>query len=173
MNTNNGSAPVLNDETAAIYAVNGQDARKEEDDLIAKALSILDARMFTRGATMEDPLASAQYLKLKLASNTREVFACLFLDNKHRVIAFEEMFFGTIDSASVYPREIVVAALKHNACAVILAHNHPSGSPDPSAADIALTSRLRNALGMVDVRVLDHFVIGEGRATSMVARGMI
>lgn len=123
--------------------------------------------------TLTDPTSSARYLKSRLAAYPYEVFACLFLDNRHRVIAFEELFRGSIDGASVHPREVVRHCLAHNAAAVIFAHNHPSGVAEPSAADRAITLRLRDALALVDVRVLDHFVIGSGTPTSLARRGWI
>jgi DNA repair protein RadC len=132
----------------------------------------LDAEL-REGDTLTDPVTSARYLKAKLAAYPYEVFACLFLDNRHRVIAFEELFRGTIDGASVHPREVVRHCLAHNAAAVILAHNHPSGVAEPSAADRAITMRLRDALALIDVRVLDHFVIGSDMPTSLAQRGWI
>jgi DNA repair protein RadC len=120
-----------------------------------------------------NPRDSAAYLKAQLAHRPYEVFACLFLDNRHRVLAFEELFRGTLDGASVHPREVVRASLKHNAAAVILAHNHPSGVAEPSAADRMITHQLRDALQLVGVRVLDHLVVGGGEPTSMAARGLI
>lgn len=122
---------------------------------------------------LTDPTATRHYLAAQLRDRTYEVFACLFLDNRHRVIAFEELFRGTIDGASVYPREVVKAALKHNAAALILAHNHPSGVAEPSAADRHITRRLADALALVDIRVLDHLVIGDGPATSFAERGWL
>ena len=122
---------------------------------------------------LTSPRDSAAYLKARLAHLPYEVFACLFLDNRHRVLAFEEMFRGTLDGASVHPREVVRAALEHNAAAVILAHNHPSGVAEPSAADRNITRQLRDALQLVGVRVLDHLVVGAGEPTSMAARGLI
>lgn len=119
------------------------------------------------------PRDSAAFLKAQLAHKPYEVFACLFLDNRHRVLAFEELFRGTLDGASVHPREVVRASLKHNAAAVILAHNHPSGVSEPSAADRNITHQLRDALQLVGVRVLDHLVVGAGEPTSMAARGLI
>jgi DNA repair protein RadC len=98
---------------------------------------------------------------LKLAPYEHEVFVCLFLDNQHRVIACDELFRGTIDGASVYPREVVKAALQYNAAALIMAHNHPSGISDPSQADRVITEKLKEALALIDVRVLDHFIVGE------------
>ena len=122
---------------------------------------------------LTSPRDSAAFLKAQLAHRPYEVFACLFLDNRHRVLAFEELFRGTLDGASVHPREVVRASLKHNAAAVILAHNHPSGVAEPSAADRNITLQLRDALQLVGVRVLDHLVVGAGEPTSMAARGLL
>ena len=122
---------------------------------------------------LTSPRDSAAFLKAQLAHKPYEVFACLFLDNRHRVLAFEELFRGTLDGASVHPREVVRASLKHNAAAVILAHNHPSGVAEPSVADRNITRQLRDALQLVGVRVLDHLVVGAGEPTSMAARGLI
>ncbi len=132
----------------------------------------LDAEL-RENETLTDPASSARYLKARLSGYPYEVFACLFLDNRHRVIAFEELFRGTIDGASVHPREVVRHCLAHTAAAVILAHNHPSGVAEPSAADRAITLRLRDALSLIDVRVLDHFVIGSSAPTSLAQRGWI
>lgn len=126
-----------------------------------------------RSNILENPETTRQYLASRLRHHPHEVFACLFLDNRHRVIAFEEMFRGTIDGASVHPREVVRRALHHNAAALILAHNHPSGVAEPSRADIQLTRRLTDALALVDIRVLDHLVIGDGEGTSLAERGLI
>jgi len=101
------------------------------------------------------------------------VFACLFLDNRYRVLAFEELFRGSIGGASVHPREVVRRCIAHNAAAVILAHNHPSGTPEPSQADRTITLRLRDALGLVDVRVLDHIIVGDGAPISLAERGWL
>ncbi|GAB3487920.1 RadC family protein [Marinomonas epiphytica] len=114
-----------------------------------------------------------QYLASQLRHVQRETFAVLFLDSQHRLIQYQELFFGTIDSAAVYPREVVKAALKHNAAAVILAHNHPSGVAEPSQADIAITERIKSALQLVDIRLLDHFVVGEGEPVSLAERGCV
>ena len=126
-----------------------------------------------RGSVLDNPDTTRDYLRMRLRSYEHEVFACLFLDNRHRIICFEEMFNGTIDSASVHPREVVKRALHHNAAALILAHNHPSGTAEPSRSDQLLTQRLRDALQLVDVRVLDHFVIGDGETTSFAERGLM
>lgn len=132
----------------------------------------LDADLRER-ETLHDPLASARYLKSRLAGYPYEVFACLFLDNRHRVIAFEELFRGSIDGAHVHPREVVRRCIAHNAAAAILAHNHPSGIAEPSAEDRAITRRLREALNLIEVRLLDHFVIGDGAPTSLAQRGWL
>lgn len=126
-----------------------------------------------RGVSLQNAVETADYLAAELRGYPHEVFACLFLDNRHRVICFEELFFGTIDGASVYPREVVRRALKHNAAAVIFAHNHPSGIAEPSQADITITQRLKESLGLIDVRVLDHFVVGDGSPISFAQRGLL
>ncbi|OOO01934.1 MAG: hypothetical protein USCGTAYLOR_01858 [Chromatiales bacterium USCg_Taylor] len=126
-----------------------------------------------RGDALCNPEDTRRYLNASMRNLPHEVFACLFLDTRHRIICFEELFRETLDAASVYPREVVKRALLHNAAAVILAHNHPSGIAEPSSADKALTERLRGALELIDIRVLDHFVIGEGEIVSMAERGLI
>jgi len=125
------------------------------------------------GDAFTSPEQTREYLTLKLRSYPYEVFACLYLDNRHRLISFEELFNGTIDSAQVHAREVVRAALKHNAAAVILSHNHPSGVAEPSQSDINLTLELKKALKLVDVRVLDHLIIGSGEAISLAERGLL
>lgn len=122
---------------------------------------------------LSSPRDSASYLRARLRHLPYEVFGCLFLDNRHRVLGFAELFRGTVDGASVHPREVVRACIEHNACAVIFAHNHPSGVAEPSAADRAITRDLRDALQTIGVRVLDHLVIGAGDPVSMAARGLI
>lgn len=126
-----------------------------------------------RGQALASPAEARRYLEARLRGYPYEVFGCLFLDNRHRVIAFEELFRGTIDGASVHPREVVKRALHHNAAALILAHNHPSGVAEPSRADIQLTRRLTEALALVDIRILDHVVIGDGQGTSFAERGLL
>ncbi|WP_198266529.1 RadC family protein [sulfur-oxidizing endosymbiont of Gigantopelta aegis] len=131
------------------------------------------------GETMENqdvissPEDTRQFLKSQLGNRPYEVFAALFLDNRHRVIKFEELFRGTIDGASVYPREVVKTALEHNAAALIIAHNHPSGVAEPSTADERITLRLKEALALVDIRLLDHLVIGDGEVVSLAERGIL
>ena len=120
-----------------------------------------------------NPADTEHYLSARLRDYPYEVFACLFLDTRHRIITYEELFRGTIDGASVHPREVVRRALQHNAAAVIFAHNHPSGVAEPSQADERITKRLKSALELVDIRLLDHLIIGHGRATSLASRGML
>ncbi|WP_372430270.1 DNA repair protein RadC [Vibrio alginolyticus] len=141
------------------------------DKVLDAATEILATRAL-RGEQYCNPEATKTYLSCKLKHHEREVFAVMFLDNQHRLIAFEELFFGTIDSASVYPREVLKAALKVNAAALIFAHNHPSGDATPSQADKQITQRLKEALALVDIRVLDHIVVGDS-AISFAERGLL
>lgn len=126
-----------------------------------------------RDTPLKSPEMTRDFLMSRLRAYPYEVFACLFLDNRHRIIAFEELFTGTIDGASVHPREVVRRCLFHNAAAVIFAHNHPSGISEPSQADKHITRRLTDALGLIDIRVLDHFVIGDGESVSFAERGLL
>lgn len=126
-----------------------------------------------RGEALTDPGAAGRYFSQRLRGHPHEVFAALFLDTRHRALAFEELFRGSVDGAEVHPREVVRRALAHNAAAVIVGHNHPSGSAEPSAADRAVTSRLKQALALVDIRLLDHFVVGDGAPVSLAARGWV
>jgi DNA repair protein RadC len=126
-----------------------------------------------RGDPLTDPAATRQYLSATRRDLPQEVFACLYLDTRHRVISWEELFRGTLDGTSVHPREVVKRALGHNAAALIFAHNHPSGVAEPSDADRRLTRRLREALALVDIRVLDHFVVGDGETVSFAERGLL
>jgi DNA repair protein RadC len=125
------------------------------------------------GPALETPQATRSFLVAQLRDRPYEVFCCLHLDNRHRLIAFDELFRGTIDGASVHPREVVKQALARNAAAVILAHNHPSGVAEPSQADELITHRLRDALGLVDIRVLDHLIVGDSRCLSFAERGLL
>lgn len=126
-----------------------------------------------RGSVLTSPDITRAYLSAQLRGYDYEVFACLFLDNRHRVIQLEELFRGTLDGASVYPREVVKQALHHNAAAVIFAHNHPSGIAEPSPADRLITEKLKQALMLFDIRVLDHFIIGDGQPYSFAEHGLI
>ncbi|MDG2792192.1 DNA repair protein RadC [Vibrio parahaemolyticus] len=139
--------------------------------ILEKAAEILE-QQYLRGDALCSPQATRDYLKYRLGAKEREVFSVLLLDNQNRVIAYEELFQGTIDSASVYPREVVKTALKANASAVIFAHNHPSGVTTPSEADKRITKRLQDALSLIDIRVLDHFIIGQD-TFSFAERGLI
>lgn len=145
-----------------------------EDELVAKAYEIVESRCRVNdGDKMHDPSVAGELFKLKLGGRPHETFAVAFLTTKHALIAFEELFHGTIDGSEVHPRVVVKRALDLNAAAIILGHNHPSGETTPSAADRAVTSRLKQACALVDIRVLDHFIIGSGAPTSMAARGMV
>ena len=132
----------------------------------------LEAEM-KRDNLLISPESTRKYLKARLRAYAHEVFACIFLDNRHRVIEFEELFNGTIDGASIHPREVVKRALFHNAAAVIFAHNHPSGVAEPSQSDLAITRRLNDALALVDIRVLDHFIVGDQEVLSFAERGIL
>lgn len=142
------------------------------ENVIAAALQLLECEVREADALLS-PAAVRDYLRLRLAGRRHEVFVVVFLNAQHRVIAIEEMFRGTLTQTSVYPREVVVAALAHNAADVIFCHNHPSGVAEPSAADRALTHTLRQALALVDVRVLDHLVVAGAGYVSFAERGLI
>ena len=143
-----------------------------EAEILDAARAML-ARRVRRGRALSNPRHTREYLQLELAPREHEVFAILFLDNRHRVIEFLPLFRGTIDGASVHPREVVKEALSRNAAAVILAHNHPSGVAEPSQADELITHRLRDALALIDVRVLDHFVVTCDSIVSFAERGLL
>lgn len=150
---------------------NGSYRSASPDEIIHAAKTALNRR-FRRGKALTSPLDSRDYLKLRLGTLEHEVFSILWLDNRHRVIAFEELFRGTIDGCSVQPREVVKNALAHNAAACIFAHNHPSGVTEPSQADISITRQLKEALSLIEVRILDHIIVGE-TCTSFAERGLI
>ncbi|MHA2937990.1 RadC family protein [Vibrio sp. RC27] len=139
--------------------------------ILEKAADIL-ANKYLRGDTYSNPQAVKDFLTYKIGGHEREVFAVMLLDNQNRLIDIQELFYGTIDSASVYPREVVKLALERNAAAVIFAHNHPSGVSEPSQSDRRITERLTQALSLVDIRVLDHLIIGE-TCVSFAERGML
>ena len=142
------------------------------EEIIAAARDHMSRRV-RRGTQLSSPKATREFLTLKLGTLEREVFAVIFLDKRHRLISYQEMFQGTIDGASVHPREVVKEALKQNAAAVILAHPHPSGVAEPSQADELITTRLRDALSLVDIRVLDHIIVAGGDTTSFAERGLL
>lgn len=122
---------------------------------------------------LSSPQETARFLQLHLGMHSREVFCCIFLDTQHQVLRCEDLFFGTLDGAAVYPREVAIRALQYRAAAVIFAHNHPSGVAEPSAADRRITERLCAALGLLDIRVLDHIIIGRGREFSFAREGLL
>ena len=144
----------------------------EQQTLVKLAIDVLELRHHP-GECLNSPNHMKEYLRLKLGDCKNEIFGAVFLDNKHRIICDEVIFTGTIDSASVYPRVIVQKALEHNAAALSLYHNHPSGDPEPSNADVNMTDRLKKALNLIDVRVLDHLVVGSEGAISFADRGLI
>jgi DNA repair protein RadC len=158
----------LNDETG-LYEITGPIGAH---DILAEAKRII-FKQFYRGNAIDNPEATKNYLRLELSLDESEHFCAIWLDNRHHVLAFERMFNGTINACSVHPREVVKRALSHNASAVIFAHNHPSGIPEPSSADIQLTEQLKKACELIDCRVLDHIVIGGGESVSFADRGII
>jgi DNA repair protein RadC len=160
------------DTTLTVRGVRGRCQPATADQILAAARQVIDRKM-QRGAEFTSPALVAEYLHTKLAGFDHEVFAILALDTRHRLIQYVEMFHGTIDGASVYSREVVKEALLLNAAAVIFAHNHPSGNPEPSADDRALTLRLKEALELIDVRTLDHVIVGGRTAVSLAERGWL
>jgi len=149
-----------------------QGARVEEERIIQQAIGILEARC-APGETMQSPQAVARYLQLKLGELKNECFAVVYLNTRHELLVYKEHFFGTVDGASVYPRVVAQTALEVNAAAVIFAHNHPSGVAEPSEADRQITRKLVQALGLLDVRVLDHFVVSARDVVSLAERGLL
>ena len=139
----------------------------DHDSIIKSAQSILKKRFLKPGPLLNSEDKVKLFLQLELAEYEREVFACIFLDNRHRFIAFEKLFYGTINQATIHHREVVKAALAYNAAAVIVAHNHPSGSHKPSAEDVLITMQLSKSLEMVDIRLLDHFIVTSKQVSSL------
>lgn len=155
-------------------ATQSRTQRRAENALIKKALKVLEDRLEYERVSLTSPVAVRDFLTLRMAELEHEVFLAIWLDAQNRIIETEELFRGSLTSTSVYPREIVKAALATNAAAVIFAHNHPSGKKEPSAADISLTSSLRQSLALVDVKVLDHFVVGGAKPPfSFAERGLL
>lgn len=152
--------------------VDGQYRPALPEEVLSQARRVLASRV-RRGATLSSPQVVKDYLRVQIGPLEHEVFAVLFLDAQHRVIAFKPMFRGTVTQTSVYPREVVKEALACNAAAVVLAHNHPSGTVEPSRADEVLTHTLKSSLALVDVRVLDHLVVSCSDATSFAERGLL
>jgi DNA repair protein RadC len=147
--------------------------KQHEDRIIQQALALLERRTFKAGTALQRPSDVCDYLRLMLVGEPNEIFAVLFLDTRHQVLAYEPLFHGTIDQTSVYPRVVVQRALAANAAAVIFAHQHPSGNSEPSTADRIITRRLRDALDLIDIRVLDHLIIGEGEPYSFAESGLL
>ncbi len=147
-------------------------AEKNDEEIIAQALKII-SRKFRRGSQLNDLEATKHFLQLKLADRRNEVFGCILLDNRHRIIAIRELFSGSINGTNVYPRVVVQQALEENAAAVIFFHNHPSGVSEPSTADKSITKKLKEILAIVDIRVLDHMVVGAGEVTSFAEEGLM
>lgn len=144
-----------------------------EDRAIYRALRLLEGRLRKPGAMLNSPRAVRQFLTLHLAEQEREVFTALWLDTQHRVVAADDLFMGTLSQTSVYPREVVKRALQLNAASVIFAHNHPSGAAEPSQSDRLLTDALKQSLAMIDVRVLDHFIVAGANTLSFAERGLL
>ncbi len=166
----------IRSESAVVYQIGtaiqiNNGITSAEQEIINQAKAIL-MKSIVRGDALCSPQQTRDFLSLEMAKEQAEVFGVLFLDNRNRVISFDRMFTGTIDGASVYPREVVKRALEHNAAAVIFAHNHPSGIAEPSHADEMITKRLKDGLELVDIRVLDHFVIGD-TIVSFAERGLL
>ena len=157
-------------EDRAAYII---DATLDDDAIVDRALSILERRMRRAGEAITSPKDVFAYFRLRIGALEREVFQVALLDSQNRLIHAEELFRGTLTQTSVYPREVVKLALKHNAAAAIFAHNHPSGATEPSEADQLITSTLKSALGLIDVRVLDHIVVSATSSTSFAERGLL
>ncbi|GJA75687.1 RadC family protein [Aeromonas caviae] len=160
------------DDALLVRDAQGRYLPASADQILEAARQAIEQKM-QRGAEFSSPAVVKEYLRNMLAGFEHEVFAVMFLDTRHRLIEYAEMFRGTIDSASVYPREVVKAALRLNAGAVVLSHNHPSGNPEPSQADKALTQRLKDALALVEVRTLDHIIVAGSDTVSFAERGLI
>lgn len=148
-------------------------ASQSDDWIIRQAIALLEQRVFKAGPLLDQPQAVKDYLRLKLVAEPNEVFAIVFMNSQHRVLAYEPMFKGTLDSTAVYPRVVVQRALELNAGAVIFSHQHPSGCTEPSSADRVLTDQLKAALALIDVRVLDHIIVGQGTPYSFAESGLL
>jgi len=164
----------MNDSNNTLYIkdANGSYLEASTDEVIAGARRTL-RRTFRKGKAIRSPADTQAFLLAELATEPNEVFCCLYLDNRHRVIKFDRAFHGTIDGTSVYPRVIVKRALELNSAAVIFSHQHPSGVAEPSQADERITQRLKSALELVDIRVLDHLIIGGDTVVSLASRGLL
>ena len=163
----------VRESTVARMASSEEVIRARDERTIARALRILERRACDLGPLLGDPTTCGAFFRLRLGNETREHFEVAFLDTHHRLIAVERLFSGSVDGAEVRLRVVVQRALALNAGAVVVAHNHPSGHTEPSAADRAVTTQLKSALGLMDIRLLDHFVVTAGQAVSMAARGLV
>jgi DNA repair protein RadC len=169
-----GLAGVMGADQACLQACPGVGAGKYAQLQAALELARRQAlQAISAGDALTSPQETRRFLHYHLGTRSREVFTCLFLDNQHRVLRCEDLFLGTLDGAAVYPREVVVRALQYRAAAVIFAHNHPSGVAEPSSADRRITERLCAALALLDIRVLDHIIIGRGEAFSFAEAGLL
>lgn len=169
-----GLAGVLKADASALLACPGIGAAKYAELQAAVELARRRALQGLEGSdVLSSPGLTRQFLQHHLGGQTREVFSCIFLDNQHRVLRCEDLFLGTLDGAAVYPREVAVRALQYRAAAVIFAHNHPSGVAEPSSADRRITQRLCKALGLLDIRVLDHIIVGQGGEYSFAEQGLL
>ncbi|KAA6183702.1 DNA repair protein [Thiohalocapsa marina] len=169
LDANVGDTTKVADRFAALAAADLSD--REQDSVIQLALQVLEPRVSY--TVMSDPTTSLQYFRLRLAREPREIFLCAFLDTRHRLIEMVELFQGTLDGCSVHPRVVAQEALRRNAAACLIVHNHPSGDPTPSTADVAITKRLSEVLMLFDIRVLDHLVVGRDGAVSLAKEGRI
>lgn len=156
---------IMNSQTQFIYS--------SAEEVINAARHIMESLFVKHDVSLSSPELVRSYLSMRIGREEREIFCVMFLDSQNRLIATEDLFQGTIDGASVYPREVVKAALKHNAAAIVVAHNHPSGHPEPSQADKRITARLQEALSLVDVRLMDHFVVSSIESVSFAERGLL
>lgn len=169
-----GLCGVMRAQRASLLACTGVGSAKYARLQAALELARRQAlQVLSCGDVLSSPEATRRFLQHHLGGQTREVFSCLFLDSQHRVLRCEDLFLGTLDGAAVYPREVAVRALQYHAAAVIFAHNHPSGVAEPSAADRRITERLCAALALLDIRVLDHIIVGRGREYSFAEQGLI
>ena len=148
-------------------------ASQSDDWIIRQAIALLEQRVFKKGPSLDQPAAVKDYLRLKLAAEPNEIFAVVYLNNMHEVLAYEPTFKGTVHSTTVHARPIVQRALELNAAAVIFSHQHPSGCTEPSSADCAITQTLKTALALIDVRVLDHLIVGQGTPYSFAESDML
>lgn len=175
LDTFGGLAGLLSADAAQLKAIKGLGGSAKRAELLAvmELARRAVAQQLQQRADLSSPELAAQYVQMHLAHKSHECFAVLFLDTQHRLIRMETLFTGTIDQANIYPREIALRALHHQAASVVLAHNHPSGHTEPSQADIALTQTLQQALGLLDIDVLDHLIVAQGQFVSLAQRGLL